>query len=85
MHPGWAAQSGLRAAVMARAVELRALYDGEQASRLQIDRLMRGPSPVYQPEVRVFEIGKNTRAEIEAALGQVKANFNLDSLRMVAQ
>jgi len=35
--------------VMTRAVELRALYDREQATRQQIDRLMRAPAHVYEP------------------------------------
>ncbi|TAJ71371.1 MAG: glucans biosynthesis glucosyltransferase MdoH [Phenylobacterium sp.] len=40
--------------VVDRALALRALYDQEQPSRLQIDRLMRGPTSVYQPESRTF-------------------------------
>lgn len=35
--------------VVARAVELRALYDAEQTARIQIDRLMRGDVPVHRP------------------------------------
>jgi hypothetical protein len=38
-----------------------------------------------RPEVKVFEIGKTPRATIESALATVKANFNLDSLRLVVQ
>ncbi|MBJ7411500.1 MAG: glucans biosynthesis glucosyltransferase MdoH [Phenylobacterium sp.] len=41
--------------VIARAVELRALYDREQASRLEIERVMRAPVPVHQPEVRGYD------------------------------
>jgi membrane glycosyltransferase len=42
--------------VVARAVELRTLYDREQASRSDIERLMRGKAQVYQPEARVIEL-----------------------------
>jgi membrane glycosyltransferase len=42
--------------VVARAVELRTLYDREQASRTDIERLMRGKAQVYQPEARVIEL-----------------------------
>lgn len=41
--------------VVARAAELRALYDAEQATRLEIERLMRAPVPLHQPEMRYFE------------------------------
>jgi len=38
--------------VVARAVELRAAYDAEQAARIEIERLLRAPVPVHQPEAR---------------------------------
>jgi hypothetical protein len=38
-----------------------------------------------RPEIRVFEIGKDDPAQIETALKQFKANFTLDSLRLVAR
>lgn len=38
-----------------------------------------------RPEVRVFEIGKDAPAAIEAALQQYKKGFTLDSLKVVAQ
>jgi hypothetical protein len=38
-----------------------------------------------RPEIRVFEIGKDGRAAIEAAMQQYKQGFSLDSLRMVVQ
>jgi hypothetical protein len=44
--------------------------------------------PVFadaRPEIRVFEIGKQNKAEIEAALRQYKANFSLDKFQMAAQ
>lgn len=41
--------------VVARAVELRALYDAEQGARLRIDRLMRAEVPVHRPEARALE------------------------------
>ena len=37
-----------------------------------------------RPEIRVFEIGKDTRAQIEAEMRKYKAGFSLDSLRVVA-
>jgi hypothetical protein len=38
-----------------------------------------------RPEVKIFEIGKDTRQAIEAFMQLHKANFSLDSLRVVAQ
>jgi hypothetical protein len=38
-----------------------------------------------RPEVRVFEIGVATRAQIEAAMSKYKAGFSLDSLRVMAR
>ena len=38
-----------------------------------------------RPEIKVFEIGKASQAAIEAALDAVKANFSLDSLKVVAR
>jgi hypothetical protein len=38
-----------------------------------------------RPEIRVFEIGKDTRAQIEAEMRMYKAGFSLDSLRVVAR
>jgi len=38
-----------------------------------------------RPEIKVFEIGKDRPAAIEAALQMYKATFSLDSLRVVAQ
>ena len=38
-----------------------------------------------RPEILVFEIGKDDRATIEAALQQYKQGFNHDSLKMVVQ
>jgi hypothetical protein len=38
-----------------------------------------------RPEIRVFEIGVSSRAAIEAALQPYKANFSLDSLKVVAR
>jgi hypothetical protein len=38
-----------------------------------------------RPEVKVFEIGKDKPAAIEAALQMYKANFSLDALQVVAQ
>jgi hypothetical protein len=38
-----------------------------------------------RPEIRVFEIGVATRAQIEAVMGMYKAGFSLDSLRVVVQ
>jgi hypothetical protein len=38
-----------------------------------------------RPEIKVFEVGKDSRQTIEAFMQQFKANFNLDSLRVVAQ
>jgi len=36
-------------------------------------------------EIRVFEIGKDTRQAIEAEMQKYRKNFTLDSLRVVAQ
>jgi hypothetical protein len=38
-----------------------------------------------RPEIRVFEIGKDDRATIEAVMQQYKQGFNLDSMKMVVQ
>ena len=38
-----------------------------------------------RPEIRVFEIGKDTPAAINAALRQYKQNFDLDSFKVVVQ
>jgi hypothetical protein len=38
-----------------------------------------------RPEVKVFEIGKNSAAAIEGALGAVKAGFSLSKFQVVAQ
>lgn len=38
-----------------------------------------------RPEVLVFEIGKDSRAKIEAAMQQRKAGFNLDTMRLPVQ
>jgi hypothetical protein len=38
-----------------------------------------------RPEVKVFEIGKDTQQTIEAFLQAYRKNFTLDSLRVVAQ
>jgi len=38
-----------------------------------------------RPEIRVFEIGVATRAQIEAEMGVHKAGFSLDSLKVVAR
>jgi hypothetical protein len=38
-----------------------------------------------RPEIRVFEIGVATRAQIEAEMQKYKAGFNLDSLKVVAR
>jgi hypothetical protein len=38
-----------------------------------------------RPEIRVFEIGKHEPAAIALALKAVKANFSLESLRVVAR
>jgi hypothetical protein len=38
-----------------------------------------------RPEIRVFEIGVATRAQIEAELGMYKAGFTLDKLKVVAR
>jgi hypothetical protein len=38
-----------------------------------------------RPEIKVFEIGKDSRQAIEAFLQAHKAGFTLDSLRVVAQ
>jgi hypothetical protein len=38
-----------------------------------------------RPEIRVFEIGVATQAQIEAAMGMYKAGFSLDTLRVVAR
>jgi hypothetical protein len=38
-----------------------------------------------RPEVRVFEVGKATRAEIETEMRKYKADFNLDTLQVVAR
>jgi hypothetical protein len=38
-----------------------------------------------RPEIKVFEIGVDSRRAIEAFMQAHKANFNLDSLRVVAQ
>jgi len=42
--------------VVARAVELRTLYDREHASRLDIERLMRSQAQVYRPETHVQQV-----------------------------
>jgi hypothetical protein len=36
-------------------------------------------------EIRVFEIGKDSREDIETELKKYKKDFNLDSLRVLAQ
>lgn len=38
-----------------------------------------------RPEIRVFQIGKDSKAAIEAALQQYKKGFTLDSLQVFAQ
>jgi hypothetical protein len=38
-----------------------------------------------RPEIRVFEVGVATRAQIEAEMGMYKAGFSLDRLRVIAQ
>jgi hypothetical protein len=38
-----------------------------------------------RPEVRVFEVGKQSKAAIEAALGQFKQGFSLDKFQVVAR
>ena len=38
-----------------------------------------------RPEIRVFEVGKATRAEIEKEMRKYKADFNLDTLQVVAR
>ncbi len=38
-----------------------------------------------RPEVKVFEIGVDSRQTIEAFMQKYKANFTLDSLRVIAQ
>lgn len=38
-----------------------------------------------RPEVKIFEIGVNTRAEIEAVLQAHKAGFSLDMLQLPVQ
>jgi hypothetical protein len=38
-----------------------------------------------RPEIRVFHIGKDSRAAIEQALQQYKQGFSLDGLKVVAQ
>jgi hypothetical protein len=38
-----------------------------------------------RPEIRVFEIGVASRAQIEAAMGMYKAGFSLDSLKVRAR
>jgi len=38
-----------------------------------------------RPEIKVFEIGKDTREAIEAFMQMHKAGFTLDALRVVAQ
>ena len=38
-----------------------------------------------RPEVKVFEIGVDSRQAIEAIMQKYKAGFNLDSFRVVAQ
>jgi hypothetical protein len=38
-----------------------------------------------RPEIRVFEIGKHGKAEIEAELRKYKKDFDLDSFQVVAQ
>lgn len=37
-----------------------------------------------RPEVRVFEIGKNSRAEIETEMRKHRKDFSLDSIQVVA-
>lgn len=38
-----------------------------------------------RPEIKVFEIGKDSRQTIEAFMQQYKAGFSLDQLQVVAQ
>jgi hypothetical protein len=38
-----------------------------------------------RPEIRVFEIGRDSRAQIEAEMGKYKAGFSLDRIRVVVQ
>ena len=38
-----------------------------------------------RPEIKVFEVGKDSRAAIEGALGPVKAGFDLSRFQVVAQ
>jgi len=38
-----------------------------------------------RPEVKVFEVGVDSRATIEAFMQQYKKGFNLDAMRVVAQ
>jgi len=38
-----------------------------------------------RPEIRVFEIGKDTQQAIETEMRKYKANFSLDSLKVVAR
>jgi len=38
-----------------------------------------------RPEIKVFEIGKDSQATIEAAMQQYKKGFTLDSIRVVAR
>ena len=37
------------------------------------------------PEIRIFEVGKATRAEIETEMRKYKANFDLDTLKVMAR
>lgn len=38
-----------------------------------------------RPEIRVFEIGKATRAQIETEMRKYKADFNLETLRVIVR
>lgn len=38
-----------------------------------------------RPEVKIFEIGKDSRQTIEAFMQMYRAGFNLDAFRVVAQ
>ena len=51
-----------------------------------VDRgAFRGILADNRPEIRVFEIGKDSRAAIEAFMQRHKANFSLDTMRLPVQ
>ena len=38
-----------------------------------------------RPEIRVFEVGRHSRAEIETEMQKYRKDFSLDSLQVVAR